>query len=151
MADITVLAGLAYADFAKIEVPAAGTGMPFRNVTAMMQRPGLRRMLVIDFFYWFAFAIFQTTFALFVARRFGFDAPRTGYFFAAFGVLGAVVQGGFIRPIVHRIGDKTTFIMGLLSNGSDLLGISPYWQQAIIGAVIILAVTVDELRKRRAT
>jgi ribose transport system permease protein len=41
------------------------------------------------------------------------------------------------------------FIMGLLSNGSDLLGVSPYLQQAIIGGVIILAVTVDELRKRR--
>jgi ribose transport system permease protein len=43
------------------------------------------------------------------------------------------------------------FIMGLLSNGSDLLGVSPYLQQAIIGGVIILAVTVDELRKRRVT
>ena len=43
------------------------------------------------------------------------------------------------------------FIMGLLSNGSDLLGVSPYLQQAIIGGVIILAVTVDELRKRRLT
>jgi ribose transport system permease protein len=42
------------------------------------------------------------------------------------------------------------FIMGLLSNGSDLLGISNYVQQVIIGAVIILAVSVDELRKRRA-
>ena len=41
------------------------------------------------------------------------------------------------------------FIMGLLSNGSDLLGTNPYWQQVIIGAVIILAVSVDELRKRR--
>jgi ribose transport system permease protein len=40
--------------------------------------------------------------------------------------------------------------MGLLSNGSDLNGISPYWQQVIIGAIIILAVSVDELRKRRA-
>ena len=39
--------------------------------------------------------------------------------------------------------------MGLLSNGSDLLGISPYLQQAIIGAVIILAVSFDELRKRK--
>ena len=43
------------------------------------------------------------------------------------------------------------FIMGLLSNGSDLLGVSPYLQQAIIGGVIILAVAVDELRKRRVT
>jgi ribose transport system permease protein len=43
------------------------------------------------------------------------------------------------------------FIMGLLANGCDLLGISPYIQQAVIGAVIILAVTLDELRKRRFT
>src|SRR6516164_9604698 len=41
------------------------------------------------------------------------------------------------------------FIMGLLSNGSDLLGISNYVQQVVIGAVIILAVAADELRKRR--
>src|SRR4029453_13500102 len=92
---------------------AAGTGMPFRNVAAMMRRPGLRRMLVIDFVYWFAFAIFQTTFALFVARRFGFDAPKTGYFFAAFGVLGVVIQGSLIRPIVRRLGDRPTFMLGL--------------------------------------
>src|SRR6476661_10970118 len=75
---------------------AAGTGMPFRNLREMMGRPGLRRMLVIDFVYWFAFAIFQTTFSLFVARRFGFDAAKTGYVFAGFGVLGAVVQGAAI-------------------------------------------------------
>jgi DHA1 family tetracycline resistance protein-like MFS transporter len=93
---------------------AAGTGMPFRNLAAMMQRPGLRRVLVIDFVYWFAFAIFQTTFALFVARRFGFDVPQTGYFFAGFGILGAVIQGGFIRPIVRRMGDKPVFILGLI-------------------------------------
>jgi DHA1 family tetracycline resistance protein-like MFS transporter len=100
---------------------AAGTGMPFRNLAAMMRRPGLRQMLVIDFVYWFAFAIFQTTFALFVARRFGFDAPQTGYFFAGFGVLGAIVQGAFIRPIVRHLGDKPTFILGLICTAVGLV------------------------------
>ena len=100
---------------------AAGTGMPFRNLSEMMRRPGLRRMLWIDFIYWFAFAIFQTTFALFAAHRFGFDASQTGYFFAAFGVLGAVVQGGIIRPIVHRLGDKPTFILGVVCAAIGLL------------------------------
>jgi DHA1 family tetracycline resistance protein-like MFS transporter len=92
---------------------AAGTGMPFRNMALMLQRPGLRRVLVIDFIYWFAFAIFQTTFALFVARRLGFDVSQTGYLFAGFGVLGAIIQGAFIRPIVQRLGDKPTFIIGV--------------------------------------
>jgi DHA1 family tetracycline resistance protein-like MFS transporter len=91
----------------------AGTGNPFRYLPDLLRRPVVRRVLVIDFLYWFAFAVFQTTFALFAARRFGFDVPRTGYFFAAFGLLGAVIQGGMIRPIVHRLGDKPTFMVGL--------------------------------------
>lgn len=101
---------------------AAGTGMPFRNLAEMLRRPGLRSMLWIDFVYWFAFAIFQTTFALFVARRFGFDVSQTGYFFAAFGILGAVVQGALIRPVVQRLGDKPTFILGLVCAAVGLVG-----------------------------
>jgi DHA1 family tetracycline resistance protein-like MFS transporter len=99
----------------------AGTGMPFRNLAMMIGRPGLRRVLVIDFGYWFAFAIFQTTFALFAARRFGFDAPQTGYFFAAFAALAAVVQGTLIRPIVGRLGDKRTLMLGLICAAAGLI------------------------------
>lgn len=99
----------------------ASAGLPFRAMGGMLRRPHLRRVLVIDFVYWFAFAIFQTTFALFVARRFGFDAAQTGYLFAGFGLLGAVVQGGLIRPIVGRLGDKTTFIVGLGCSAFGLL------------------------------
>src|SRR5437868_12839810 len=91
----------------------AGTGNPFRYLPALVRRPAVRRILNIDFMYWMAFATFQTTFSLFVARRFGFGVSKTGYFFAAFGLLGAVIQGGFIRPIVRRLGDKPTFLVGL--------------------------------------
>jgi DHA1 family tetracycline resistance protein-like MFS transporter len=92
----------------------AGAGNPFRYLPALLQRPIVRRVLVIDFVYWCAFAIFQTTFALFAARRFSFDVARTGYFFAAFGVLGAAIQGGVIRPVVRRLGDRTTLAIGLV-------------------------------------
>ncbi len=65
---------------------------------------------------------------------------------AAVVIGGGSLRGGEGSVLGTLIG---AFIMGLLANGSDLLGISPYLQQAIIGGVIILAVTVDELRKRR--
>jgi DHA1 family tetracycline resistance protein-like MFS transporter len=99
----------------------AGTGNPFRYLPALLQRPPVRRVLIIDFVYWCSFALFQTTFALFTARRFGFDAPKTGYVFAAFGVLGAVIQGGLIRPIVRRFGDKPTFMLGLACGACGLI------------------------------
>jgi DHA1 family tetracycline resistance protein-like MFS transporter len=92
----------------------AGTGNPLKYLPGLFRRPIMRRVMALDFVYWFAFSIFQTTFSLFAARRFGFDASRTGYFFAGFGVLGAVIQGGFIRPIVRRAGDKPTFMAGIV-------------------------------------
>jgi DHA1 family tetracycline resistance protein-like MFS transporter len=117
----------------------AGTGNPFRYLPELLRRPMLRRVLVIDFVYWFAFAIFQTTFALFAAIRFGFDAPRTGYFFAAFGVLGAVVQGGFIRPVVRRLGDRSTFMLGLSFAAVGLVA------AALTHSVVMFAVTLVPL------
>jgi len=65
---------------------------------------------------------------------------------AAVVIGGGSLTGGEGSVIGTLVG---AFVMGLLSNGSDLLGISPYWQQAIIGDVIIAAVGFDELRKRR--
>jgi DHA1 family tetracycline resistance protein-like MFS transporter len=92
----------------------AGAGNPLSYLPGLLRRPAMRRMLTVDFIYWFAFSIFQTTFALFAARRFDFNASRTGYFLAGFGVLGAVIQGGLIRPIVRRTGDKPMFIAGIV-------------------------------------
>lgn len=42
-----------------------------------------------------------------------------------------------------------SFLMGILSNGSNLLGISPFVQQIVIGVVIILAVTIDQYQRSR--
>jgi MFS transporter, DHA1 family, tetracycline resistance protein len=117
----------------------AGVGNPFRYLPRLVERPLIRRVLVIDFMYWCAFAVFQTTFGLFVARRFGFDASRTGYFLAAFGLLGAAIQGALIRPVVRRLGDKPTFMLGL---GCAALGLVA---AALAHSVTVFAVTLVPL------
>ena len=85
------------------------------------------------------------------ASRLMTGQPTAGQGYELQAIAAVVIGGGSLRG-----GEGTVigtlvgaFIMGLLANGSDLLGISPYLQQAIIGAVIILAVAIDELRKRR--
>jgi ribose transport system permease protein len=85
------------------------------------------------------------------ASRLMTGQPTAGQGYELQAIAAVVIGGGSLRGgegsvIGTLIG---AFIMGLLANGSDLLGISPYVQQAIIGAIIILAVAVDELRKRR--
>jgi ribose transport system permease protein len=85
------------------------------------------------------------------ASRLMTGQPTAGQGYELQVIAAVVIGGGSLRggegSVVGTL--VGAFIMGLLSNGSDLLGISPYLQQAIIGAVIILAVTVDEMRKKR--
>ncbi len=102
----------------------AGTGNPLRSLPALLHRPRIRRVLAIDFLYWLAFAIFQTTLSLFAANRFQFGPVQTGYLFAAFGLLGAIIQGGFIRHVVHRLGDKPTFLVGLGFGAVGLIAVA---------------------------
>jgi len=65
---------------------------------------------------------------------------------AAVVIGGGSLNGGQGTVIGTIIG---SMIMGLLSNGCNLLGISPFLQQVIIGAVIVMAVSFDELQRRR--
>ena len=85
------------------------------------------------------------------ASRLMTGQPTAGQGYELQAIAAVVIGGGSLRGGEGSVLGTLVgaFIMGLLANGSDLLGISPYLQQAIIGAVIILAVTVDELRKRR--
>lgn len=53
-------------------------------------------------------------------------------------------QGTMLGTLVGAL------IMGLLRNGLNLLGVSSFWQQTVIGVVIILAVYLDSLRSRLA-
>ncbi len=39
--------------------------------------------------------------------------------------------------------------MGCVRSGLTILNISPYWQKVIIGLIILIAVGIDMMRKRR--
>jgi ribose transport system permease protein len=41
-------------------------------------------------------------------------------------------------------------IMGILRNGLNINNVSAFWQQILIGLVIIVAVYIDVLRRRAA-
>ena len=65
---------------------------------------------------------------------------------AAVAIAGVPLTGGrgSVGPVV--IG---TLLLGTISNGLNQFGVSPYWQPAITGAVIIFAVGLDTVQRRR--
>lgn len=77
--------------------------------------------------------------------------PTAGQGYELQAIAAVVIGGGSLRGGEGSVLGTLVgaFIMGLLANGCDLLNISPYVQQVLIGAVIILAVLLDEVRKRK--
>jgi len=59
---------------------------------------------------------------------------------------GASLSGGEGTILGAFLG---TLLMALITNALNLLGVSVYWQQFIIGVVLALAVVVDTIGKRR--
>jgi DHA1 family tetracycline resistance protein-like MFS transporter len=86
---------------------------PWGELGRALRRPVLGRLLLIDFLYWATFTAYQTTFALFGARRFGFDVPQTGYLLAVVGGIGVVVQLTLVGPVVRAVGERRALPAGL--------------------------------------
>ncbi|PRX64676.1 ribose transport system permease protein [Nonomuraea fuscirosea] len=67
---------------------------------------------------------------------------------AAVVIGGASLSGGKGRALGTFVG---ALILAVLRNGLNLLSVSAFWQQVVIGVVIALAVLVDTLRRRTTT
>jgi ribose transport system permease protein len=65
---------------------------------------------------------------------------------AAVVIGGASLSGGVGTAFGTLIG---ALIMGFLRNGLNLLNVSSFWQQVVVGGVIALAVMTDTLRQKR--
>jgi ribose transport system permease protein len=86
-----------------------------------------------------------------MTARLGVAAPTAGTAYeldviAAAVVGGTSLMGGEGTILGALIG---ALIMGVLRNGLVLTGVSAYWLQAVQGFVIVVAIMLDQLRKRR--
>jgi ribose transport system permease protein len=85
------------------------------------------------------------------AARLVTGQPTTGEGYELRVIAAVVIGGGSLSggqgTVVGTI--IGALIMGVLANGANLLGISSFTQQIVIGAVIVLAVTFDAYQRRR--
>lgn len=68
--------------------------------------------------------------------------------------IAAVVVGGV--PLAGGIGRVSsavlgTLLLGVVANALNLLGVSSYWQPAVTGVVILVAVGIDSYQRKRAS
>lgn len=63
-------------------------------------------------------------------------------------VIGGVSNSGGQGAIVNTI--IGALIMGVLRNGLNLLGVSSFWQQVVIGIILVLVIALDVRRNKKA-
>jgi ribose transport system permease protein len=61
-------------------------------------------------------------------------------------VLGGTSLFGGIGTVLGTV--VGVFIPAVLQNGFVILGVQPFWQQVAVGAILIVAVYIDQLRRR---
>jgi erythritol transport system permease protein len=79
--------------------------------------------------------------------------PATGEFFELNAIAAAVLGGTSMSGGRGRIGGTIVgaFVIGILSDGLIMMGVSSFWQMVIKGLVIIAAVVIDQLQSRLQT
>ena len=115
----------------------AGRGNPIAELPELVARPSLGQLLGTDFLFWACFAVYQTTFALFVAHRFGFDVSATGQLLAMMGIVGVIVQLRLVGPVVKRLGERRTLMLGLVLSGIGLGVVSQIHQVVLLIATLV--------------
>ncbi len=82
----------------------------FKNIGGL---PGLKPLMLVTFVYTIAFFVYPGVWAYFGAERFDWGPGMIGLSLGIFGIGIAIVQGLLIRPIIRRIGERNTVILGL--------------------------------------
>ncbi len=77
--------------------------------------PRLRSNLLLYFIVTFGFAQLEGTFSLYLERRFHYGRREASYLFAYIGVLIVAVQGGLVRRLAPRFGERALVIAGTAS------------------------------------
>ena len=100
---------------------------PVGSLRLLRSHPELSGLATVNFLLYFAHHLFSAVFVLFAAHRHGLGSLEVGLMLAAAGVLDMGVQGLLVGPVVKRLGDRVTMMVGLFwgAIGLAALGLAP--------------------------
>lgn len=89
-----------------------------------LRREGTGTVLLMTLIYSFAFILFESMFAIFVAEHLNADSTLRGYLLAYVGVLVALVQGGLVGLLARRFDERFLLTIAVLVAAISMLAYS---------------------------
>ncbi len=94
---------------------------PFGAFRAMGRIPGIQRLLWVYFLYSVAIYVYPAIWSYFTEERFNWSPQTIGLSLGIFGAMMAFVQGGLLRHVIRKFGERNTVIYGQVF---DFIGFS---------------------------
>lgn len=86
---------------------------PLGSLRLLRTHSGLAGLASVGLLYHLAHHVLSNVFVLYVGYRYGWSPRETGLTLAAVGIMSVIVQGGLVRPLVARLGERVTLLTGL--------------------------------------
>jgi ribose transport system permease protein len=131
---------------------AAGRGLYAIGGSAEVARLAGLRVRQMTTWVYIASGLLSGLAGIVLASRLDSSQPSAGLGYELDAIAAVVIGGASLSGGVGGIGGTVVgvLIIGVLHNGLNLTGVSPFIQQVVIGVVIALAVSSDTLRRRGA-
>jgi len=111
---------------------------PIGSLTLLRSHPALLGLAAVTFVQFMAFQVLPTVFVLYAFDRFGWREFQVGLSLALVGALNITVQGGLVRRIITRYGERKALLTGLLFGSVAMV----VWGLAPNDIVLLLAAFV---------
>jgi predicted MFS family arabinose efflux permease len=142
--------GLAAAALAAVNLVAAWFILPEPATHAATERrtslgellgelgkPGIANLLLVTFLSILAFSALENTFAFLAADVYDIHEHDVPYVFVYIGLLAVLVQGGLVRPLVKRFGERGLLVTGLVIQAVTI-ALLPF-ARSTAGLLVVLA------------
>jgi DHA1 family tetracycline resistance protein-like MFS transporter len=93
----------------------------FKVLMAILRSQGTGTVLLMTLLYSFAFILFESMFAIFVADRLGLDSRSRGFLLAYVGLLVALVQGGLVGFLVKKFDERKLTALSVIVAALSML------------------------------
>ncbi len=114
---------------------------PFRALLGLRAYPLVAGLAFAFLFFSLAQRGLETVFVLYTDYRYGWGPRENGLALALVGVMAAVVQGGLVRPLVARVGERRTIVAGLTVSMLGFVG----YGLASKGWILLVVIAVASL------
>jgi DHA1 family tetracycline resistance protein-like MFS transporter len=114
---------------------------PLGSLKLLRSHHELFGLATVNFLYYLSHQVLQSVFVLYVGYRYNWSARAVGLTLAAIGIGSVIVQGGLVRPVVARIGDRRALFVGLVFG---TIGFA-CWGLAPTGILFLAAIPIGSL------